>query len=172
MDLQKLGIKFFMTNPHAVPVLEFIPVFQKWIQGQMIPNHLLIDIHNYSHIHNGPGILLVSHEGNFSIDMADARTGLLYYRKQPGGDAVKTALHACTLLENEPTFGGRVRFRKDQIEVIANDRLQAPNEDATLAMLEPALSSALRNALGSKNFKISRTSSNPKERFSARVEIT
>ena len=128
MDLQKLGIKFFMTNPNAVPVLDFIPVFQKWIQGQVIPNHMLIDIHNYSHIHNGPGILLVAHEGNFSIDMADARTGLLYYRKQPNGDAVKTALHACALLEKEPAFGGRVRFRKDEVEVIANDRLLAPTK--------------------------------------------
>jgi hypothetical protein len=172
MDLQKLGIKFFMTNPHAVPVLEFIPVFQKWIQGQVIPNHLLIDIHNYSHIHNGPGILLVAHEGNFSIDMADARTGLLYYRKQPGDDSVKTALHACTLLENEPALGGRLRFRKDQIEVIANDRLLAPNEDATLAKLEPVLSAAFKKAFGAKHFKLSRVSSNPKERFSARVEIS
>jgi hypothetical protein len=172
MDLQKLGIKFFMTNPNAVPVLEFIPVFQKWIQTQVIPNHLLIDIHNYSHIHNGPGILLVAHEGTFSIDMADRKTGLLYFRKQPGGDAVKTALHACTLLENEPAFGGRVQFRKDQIEVIANDRLLAPNEDATLAKLEPVLSAAFKNAFGPKRFKLSRVSSNPKERFSARVEIS
>ena len=171
MDLQKLGIKFFMTNPNAVPVLDFIPVFQKWIQEQVIPNHMLIDIHNYSHIHNGPGILLVAHEGNFSIDMADARTGLLYYRKQPNGDAVKTALHACALLENEPAFGGRIRFRKDEVEVIANDRLVAPNEDATLAELEPVLSAALKNALGAKHFKLSRVSSDPKERFSARVEI-
>jgi hypothetical protein len=172
MDLQKLGIKFFMTNPNAVPVLDFIPVFQKWIQGQVIPNHMLIDVHNYSHIHNGPGILLVAHEGNFSIDMADARTGLLYYRKQPGGDAVKTALHACSLLESEPAFGGRIRFRKDEVEVVANDRLLAPNEDSTLAKLEPALASALKSALGPKNFKISRTSSNPKERFSVRIEIS
>ena len=172
MDLQKLGIKFFMTNPNAVPVLDFIPVFQKWIQGQVIPNHMLIDIHNYSHIHNGPGILLVAHEGNFSIDMADARTGLLYYRKQPNGDAVKTALHACALLEKEPAFGGRIQFRKDEVEVVANDRLVAPNEDATLAELEPVLSAALKGALGAKNFRISRTSSDPKERFSARVEIS
>jgi hypothetical protein len=171
MDLQKLGIKFFMTNPNAVPVLDFIPVFQKWIQSQVIPNHMLIDIHNYSHIHNGPGILLVAHEGNFSIDMGDARMGLLYYRKQPGGDAVKTALHACSLLENEPAFGGRLRFRTDELEIVANDRLLAPNEDATLAKLEPTLARALQSALGPKNFKITRTSSNPKERFTARIDV-
>jgi hypothetical protein len=127
MDLQKLGIKFFMTNPNAVPVLDFIPVFQKWIQGQVILNHMLIDIHNYSHIHNGPGILLVAHEGNFSIDMADARTGLLYYRKQPGGDALRLPyMHA---LKMNRLLAG-IRFRKDEVEVVANDRLLAPNDDA------------------------------------------
>jgi hypothetical protein len=172
MDLHKLGIKFFMTDPQAVPILDFIPVFQKWIQGQVIADHLLIDVHNYSHIHNGPGILLVAHEGNFSIDMAGGQNGLLYHRKQPGGDVVKTALQACSLLESEPSFGGRVRFRKDELEIIANDRLVAPNDEATLARLEPTLSAALRSALGQKDLKITRTSNNPKERFSARVQIS
>jgi hypothetical protein len=171
MDLQKLGIKFFMTDPQAVPLLDFIPVFQKWIQGQVIADHLLVDVHNYSHIQNGPGILLVAHEGNFSIDMAEGRTGLLYYRKQPGGDVVKTALQACSLLESEPAFGGRIRFRKDEAEIVVNDRLLAPNDDRTLAELQPALAAALERGLGQKTFKMSRTSSNPKDRFSARVEI-
>jgi hypothetical protein len=171
MDLYKLGIKFFMTDPQAVPMPDFIPVFQTWIQGQVISDHLLIDVHNYSHIHNGPGILLVAHEGNFSIDAAAGRTGLLYYRKQPGGDMLKTALQACALLESEPVLGGKIRFRKDEFEIIANDRLLAPNDDTTLARLEPALSAALRNTLGPKNFRITRTSTDPKERFSARVEV-
>jgi hypothetical protein len=167
MDLYKLGIKFFMTDPQAVPMLDFIPVFHKWIQEQAIANHLLIDVHNYSHIHNGPGILLVAHEGNFSIDIAGGETGLQYYRKQPGGDIVETALQACSLLESESSFGGRVRFRKDELEIFANDRLLAPNDDVTLAKIKPLLS----KALGQKDFKVIRTSNNPKERFSARVEI-
>ena len=50
---------------------DFIPVFHRWIQKQTVSGHLLIDVHDYSHIHQGPGILLVGHEGNFSIDLAD-----------------------------------------------------------------------------------------------------
>ena len=113
MDLHKFGIKFFMTDPHAVPAQDFIPIFQHWIQGQVIPDHLLVDVHNYSHMHNGPGILLVAHEGNFSIDMADGRTGLLYIRKYPGKDLasiVKTARHACSLLEKEPASVDALSF--------------------------------------------------------------
>src|SRR5262245_13844954 len=99
MDLHKLGIKFFMTGPNSPSLSEFIPVFQGWIQRQVIEDHLLVDIHNYSHIYRGPGILLVAHEGNFSIDTAEGRMGLLYYRKQPGGHPAQTALQACSLLE-------------------------------------------------------------------------
>jgi hypothetical protein len=171
MDLYKLGIKFFMTDPNAVPIADFIPVFQKWIQGQVIADHLLVDVHNYSHIHHGPGILLVAHEGNFSIDMAEGRTGLLYYRKQPGGDAVKTALQACSLLEAEPSFGGKIKFRRDEMQIIGNDRLLAPNDDKTLSELEPALSAALQKALGKKDFKLTRISSDPKERLTLRVQM-
>ena len=172
MDLQKLGIKFFMTDPKAVPILDFIPVFQKWIQGQVIADHLLVDVHNYSHIHNGPGILLVAHEGNFSIDLADGRTGLLYYRKQPGGEAVKTALQACSLLESETAFGGKVKFRKDELQIVANDRLLAPNDDKTFTELQPVLSAAIKGALGSTNLKLSRTSTDPKERLTVQVRLS
>jgi hypothetical protein len=102
MELQRIGIKLFADSPAPVPVRDFIPVFHSWIQKQAIDRHLLIDVHNYSHIHNGPGILLVAQEGNFSIDMADGRMGLLYYRKKSGNDVasvLKTALAACRLLD-------------------------------------------------------------------------
>ena len=95
MELQRIGIKLFADSSAPVPVREFIPVFHSWIQKQAIENHLLIDVHNYSHIHNGPGILLVAQEGNFSIDLADGRMGLLYYRKKSGdgfASVLKTAL--------------------------------------------------------------------------------
>ncbi len=172
MDLHKLGVKFFMTDPRAVPLQDFFPVFQKWIQGQVIAGHLLVDVHNYSHIHEGPGILLVAHEGNFSIDMAEGRTGLLYYRKQPGGDAVKTALQACSLLENEPGFGGKVKFRKDELQIVANDRLLAPNDDKTFTELQSELSAAIKGAMGSTNLKLSRISTDPKERLAVQVRIS
>ena len=64
MDLQRIGIKIFADKPAPVPVREFIPVFHSWIQKQAVENHLLIDVHDYSHMHQGPGILLVAQEAN------------------------------------------------------------------------------------------------------------
>ena len=172
MDLFKLGIKFFMTDTHAVQVQDLIAIFQKWIQGQVIQDHLLVDVHNYSHIHNGPGILLVAHEGNFSIDSADGRTGLLYQRKHPGGNPLKTARQACSLLEADPALKGRIRFRTDELQLIANDRLLAPNDDKTFSQLESALLSSLQPAFEGKRLKLTRTSQDPKERLTIRAEIS
>src|SRR5436190_8899648 len=148
MDFHRLGIKFFAADPAAIRLEDFIPIFHEWIQQQSLAGHLLIDIHDYSHMHQGPGILLVAHEGNFSIDMSDGRPGLLYYRKAPSvfspvehlATILRSALEACRLLEKD----GRIRFSTDEFVVIANDRLNAPNEEATLSELRPALADALK----------------------------
>src|SRR3990167_10318514 len=121
MELYRLGVKFFVGNPASVSLPGFIPIFHTWIQKQIVEGHLLIDVHDYSHIHQGPGILLVAHEGNFSLDMGEGRPGLLYYRKQPGADfaaVIQSALRACRLLEEEPVLKGRLRFRNDELLII------------------------------------------------------
>jgi hypothetical protein len=172
MELQRIGIKLFADSSAPVPVRDFIPVFHSWIQKQVIEHHLLIDVHNYSHIHNGPGILLVAQEGNFSIDMADGRMGLLYYRKKSGNDlasVLKTVLAACKLLESDPAFGGRLRFRTDEMWIVTNDRLLAPNNDPTFEELKPAIAAALKVLLPEGKFKYTRSSVNPKDRLAIHV---
>ena len=179
MELQRIGIKLFADNsapaPAAVTVREFIPIFHSWIQKQAVESHMLIDVHNYSHIHNGPGILLVAQEGNFSIDMADGRMGLLYYRKKSGDGVaaiLKTALAACKLLELDPALTGRLRFRADEMLVVANDRLLAPNNDQSFAELKPELSSALKLVYPAGKFTLTRSSVNPKDRFAVRISAS
>ncbi len=172
MELYRLGVKFFAASPASISLPDFIPIFHTWIQKQIVEGHLLIDIHDYSHIHQGPGILLVAHEGNFSVDMGEGRPGLLYYRKQPGVDfaaVVQSAIGACRLLESEPTLKGRVRFPTSELLIIANDRLHAPNNEQTFSELRPLLSSTLQKALGKSGLQLSRASNNPKDRFAVRV---
>jgi hypothetical protein len=169
MNVHRIGIKFFAADPASVRLETFIPVFHGWIQKQNVTGHLLIDIHDYSHLNHGPGILLVAHEGNFSIDMSDGRPGLVYYRKIPTALApvdhlraiLKSALHACRLLEKD----ARVRFNLDEFAVFANDRLNAPNADQTLAELQKVLSPALKHVFEGAEFKLVRTSLDPNERL-------
>ena len=127
MDLYKYGVKFFCTNQQDRELTEFIPVFHGWIQRQALPSHLLIDVHDYSHVHHGPGILLVAHEANLSLDEAEVRRGLAYIRKQPAtlSEIIGYARHAAKLLSDEQG----VQFDTGQFEVFVNDRLAAPSLD-------------------------------------------
>lgn len=178
MEVYRLGIKLFVADPALVSLRDFIPVFHTWIQRQCVENHLLVDIHDYSHIHRGPGILLVAHEGNFSMDQGHGRLGLFYYRKQPldgppedGLAAIlKSALQGCCLLENEPSLAGQIRFRTDELLIVANDRLHAPNDERTLSELRPVISAVLTRLLGVADFTLTPISGNPKERFTVRVQ--
>jgi hypothetical protein len=150
MDLYKIGVKIFVSNPQVVDIHEFIPVFHGWIQQQKIEGHQLIDVHDYSHVANGPGILLVAHEANFSMDQEGGRLGLFYYRKRELAGTVEenlktvldTALLACQLLETEPKLN-RIKFKTDEILVIANDRLLVPNEAESRTMFETVIASTL-----------------------------
>jgi hypothetical protein len=121
MDTYKFGVKLFIPHPATKPLKDFIPVFHGWIQRQALPGHLLIDVHDYSHVHHGPGILLVSHEANLSIDEAAGRRGLLYIRKQPSTlrDTIAAAHAAAKVLTEEQG----VLFDAGKFEVLVNDRL-------------------------------------------------
>jgi len=173
MELHRLGIKFFAADPSSINLVDFIPLFHGWIQRQAVEGHLLIDVHDYSHIQNGPGILLVAHEGNFSIDMADGRPGLYYYRKIPTplsavdhvATIFKSGLAACRLLEKD----AKLKFKTDEFLVIANDRLEAPNTEETFAELQPVLRAALQEVFGAGNFKLTRDTRDPKERLTVSV---
>ena len=119
-DIFKFGVKLFFTNSRR-DLSEFIPIFHGWIQKQALPGHLLIDVHDYSHVHHGPGILLVAHEANLSVDEAEGRRGLVYIRKQPATlrETVEAAQQAAKLL-GEP-------FDAGTFEVFVNDRLFTPS---------------------------------------------
>lgn len=176
MDVQKLGVKIFAIEPVSIAINDFIPVFHSWIQRRAIENHLLIDVHDYSHIYRGPGILLVAHEGNFSLDMADGRIGLLYTRKQPiDGTAVerlsvimKTALDAARLLEREERFNGRLQFNTNEILIVSNDRLNAPNDAASISQLEPVAAAGFNKIFGG-TARVESASPDPNERLALRV---
>lgn len=131
----KFGIKLFITNPAAKPLKDFIPVFHGWIQQQALPGHMLLDVHDYSHVHHGPGILLVSHEANLNIDEADGRRGLVYLRKQPGtlNDTIAAAHAAAKQLTEEQG----VQFDGSKFEVFVNDRLASISAAAIGGKVSP-----------------------------------
>jgi hypothetical protein len=171
-DITRLGIKLFATDAASVRVKDFVPIFHSWIQKQCVRDHQLIDVHDYSHIHHGPGILLVAHEGNFATDLADGQLGLAYFRKLPVGNTLEESLkanlnsarEAASLIEAEPSLEGRMRFRGDELRVVSNDRLLAPNDAATFEALRPGLTKVFGT-----NAVFTHVSAGTKDRLTIRV---
>ena len=148
--LQRIGLKLFVADDARFEPRELVPIFHRWIQTRAL-DQLLIDVADYTHLQEGPAIVLVAHEGNLALDNYGGRLGLQYYRKQPTDDPLPERLSsmchlvvkAATLLESDPALKGRARFRGDELELVANDRLLTPNSeaafDAMRATLEPLL---------------------------------
>src|SRR5579871_5658816 len=120
MESHKLAVKFFAESGGGLPVKDFVPVFHRWIQGKLLDGHQLIDVANYSHVHEGPGTVLVSHEANIHADLGEGKLGLLYIRKQPGAGATFQerlrstfgyALRAALMLEQDSSLAGKLSFR-------------------------------------------------------------
>ncbi len=174
MDSQKLQLKIFVA-PESARALEldaFIPVFHRWIKERVLPE-LLVDVANYAHVPQGPGIVLIGHGADYFMDEGEARLGLLHNRKRAGAapadrlaDLARRTLHAASLLEQDPSLSGKIRFATNELLFRINDRL-LPNTDGTLAAVRAELD-ALAKRIFQGSFDLKRTGG-PKELFSVRL---
>jgi hypothetical protein len=166
-DLQRFAVKIFAERP--VEIGSFIPVFHRWIRDHAVEG-TLIDVADYGHLPDGPGVVLVGHDADYFMDSMEGPLGLLYNRKQPTAGALaarveaglRAALAACARLEEE--FGGRLSFRKGEALFLSNDRLLAPNDEATFAALRPALEAAASAVFGKASLR--REAGDPRRRLS------
>jgi hypothetical protein len=172
--LQHVNVKIFAAQAD-VDLADAIPVFHHWIQDNVAPE-LLIDVADYKHVPDGPGIMLIGHEADYSLDESGGRLGLLYNRKAAGdGDtqaalfqAYDSAVTAAKRLEADPKFAGKLKFDYGDVEIILNDRLLAPNTDETWAFLRPEFARFFTAIYGEGNFILERRGE-PRDRFTVSI---
>ena len=153
MQLQKFGVKLFLNTNGSYKSKDFIPVFHSWIQDKAVEDHLLIDVADYSHIQDGPGVMLVAHEGNFSLDQESQQPGIMYMRKTEIAGSFKerfntvlsTVIKAANRL-SDININKQVDFKPNLFRFIANDRLYAENT----ADNQDLYKQKIQNALGGK----------------------
>jgi hypothetical protein len=156
MDAQKLQLKIFVTpdSARAIELESFIGVFHRWTKEHVLPE-LLVDVASYAHVPEGPGVVLIGHGSDYSMDQGAGRLGLLHNRKRAGfppaerlADLARRTLNAAALLERDPFLSGKLRFATNELLFRINDRLAAPNSEATLASVGPELEAFARRIFG------------------------
>ena len=174
MDLQKINVKFFVASSGGIRLTDLIDIFNSWIQGS---DGDYYDVADYSHMHAGPGILLISHEANISMDDTGNRLGLLYNRKQPLAGSnreklqfvFKSALEFCQRIENEPALQGRLKFQANEIMFLINDRLLAPDTEETLRAVQPDLERLAEALYAGARFTLTHRK-DARERFAVEIK--
>jgi hypothetical protein len=177
MNLQKINVKFFMEKGADIPLASFVPVFHRWIQEDKLEG-MLVDVAEYTHVFQGPGVLLIAHEANYSLDEENGKRGFLYNQKRTPEksveDHLKTAfqraLKACSLLEKEPGFTGKIKFSPTHLQVFVNDRMEAPYSPESLGKLEETLNPFL-NGLYEEGKYLMLHEKNPQKRAGFEIKV-
>jgi len=176
MELQKLNVKFFTERPDAVPLTDFIEIFHGWIQATDGVYH---DVADYSHMHAGPGIVLIANDANVSIDETENRRGLLFSQKSPltGSNPEKlrtvfeSALANCRKLEDEPALRGRLRFSANETLVSLNDRMLGANSQESFDALVKEVEPLANQLYGGGEIDFERDA-DPRRRLSLRIKTS
>lgn len=157
MKATRVDVKLFAQQGAHVEGDKVLKVFHGFIQDQKIKDELILDVTSYEHVKDGPGIMLIGHEGMYGLDEGKGRLGLLYSQRRAIVDGFEQALrytlrHAlavAALIEGAELFAGALKFPCDEIMVRINDRLNAPASPDTWKAVEPIAKKVLSETLGS-----------------------
>jgi hypothetical protein len=174
MELQKLNVKFFVEQPHAVPLADFIDIFHGWIQAT---DGIYHDVADYSHMQAGPGIVLVANDANVSVDESENRRGLVFSQKSWIGGSnqeklravFRSALENCRKLEEEPALRGILRFAANEAEVSLNDRSLDTNSKESFEELKGDLEPFAKQLFNGAQVSFERDS-DPRRRLNVRIK--
>jgi hypothetical protein len=180
MQLQHVNVKLLVNRLEEHDLEPLIPVFHSWIRDQGLGENsgeLLLDVADYRHVPEGPGVVLIGHEANYSVDNTGNRPGVRYNRKAPldGSNqdrlhqAARAALLACQRLESEPLLQGKLGFNGQEIELFFNDRMLVPNREGTRETVEPDLTEFLGRLFRGGEYSVSFVRE-PRELFGVSVK--
>lgn len=143
--MSKLAIKIFSDAATSGDLQNFVASFNEIIVNSEIPE-ALIDVADYTHMFNGPGVLLAGHQANWSYDCQFGDHGLLYVEKFPEESDLQKRLSSTlekmnkviAILEAKERHSG-LKFNKEQIQISINDRsLSKEDSDSLLKEISSA----------------------------------
>lgn len=173
MNIQHVNVKIFVDGELTIEIEDLVKVFHKWVSEQSMPE-MMIDVADYMHVPNGPGIVLVGHEADYALDYTSGNVGLRYNDKaaREGSNqemlqhAFDNASKACSRLEQ--ALPG-LSFDRSKIELTINDRAVAPNTSETKEALSADFESFAKS-IGGGDATLE-YESNPRRLFGAVITL-
>ena len=175
---KRLSVKFYLKDPADIDLSAFVAIFQRWIQKERVEG-LLIDVADYHHVHQGPGVILIGDEGDYGMDLGEGRPGLLYTRKRQMpdtltaalGESYRLAIRACEALRMEKSLKGQ-EFDYALAKITFLDRLHSPNTAEVFANLQPEIGSFASGLYGSATVTRGQTLDHPGEPLRILIQAT
>ncbi|HEY7393421.1 MAG TPA: hypothetical protein VH559_01170 [Gemmatimonadaceae bacterium] len=170
-NVRRVCAKLYADRALALKDDVFVALFHEWIQKRSLPG-VLLDVADYMHVPDGPGIILVGYATTFALDRGDGRFGLLAQRRRPDRDArsaiasaVRELLEVATRLEADKRLEGALVFDRSVVRVEVNDRLHAQNSDASFEALAPIAREVIAEVLGRSAVAVERVENDLRDRL-------
>jgi hypothetical protein len=178
IQLQHVNVKLIASDGAPVDLEPLIPIFHGWIRDRVF-EELLLDVADYRHVPEGPGVMVIGHQANYSVDNTGGRLGVRYNRKAPlegtNQDRLRQAARAAMTcfqkLESEPSMKGALKFGGREVELLINDRALAPNNDATRIAAQPELHALFGKLFAGADYALTHETE-PRRLFTARVKAS
>ena len=176
MELQHINVKLIFNESLEINLEPLISIFHDWISEQN-SDDLLIDVADYRHVPDGPGIILIGHEANISLTENQRSIILCYNRKlaTEGTDeerfrqAVRGALLACEKIEIDGRLTDKINFECQEIEILVNDRIFVSNQEKFYQMVDPKFKGLCKVIFGKNDYSVTH-SEDPRKIYSIRLK--
>ncbi len=175
MQPRRLSVKHFTQGDIAFDLAVLVPVFQRWIQQHSVEG-LLIDVADYKHVYQGPGVVLIGDEADYSFDLRGGRPGLLYTRKRAMQPtlvddlrlAFRLAADAARKLETEAALNG-IEFDYAEAEITFLDRLNTPNTPEIFEAIHDSLREVAQGLYQTQTVLIEAVEADPRKPLRVRL---
>ncbi len=172
---ERIQIKLFINK--AVSLADLVPVFHGWIQQNELDG-LVLDVADYRHVPNGPGLLLMGHEGDYALDLADGRPGVTYKHKRDWPAEADTFATRLALAVNRARRAAELLNRDTGItvdpsrfEIKIPDRLNVPNTAGSFEVIQQELLNETQDVVGPIGAVLNVAGDDPRKALTIEVEM-
>ncbi len=144
MQAHRFTIKYPFKDSPDIDLNAVTNLFHNWIQQDAVDG-LLLDVADYKHVPDGPGIMLVGDKVEYNLDFEKGQPGFMYIRKRALDVALEDELSiGLARLNKAAAQLNAIGLIVDEshIELTFRDRLRLPNTTEAFTQIVPIVADA------------------------------